>query len=60
MHVAAGGTAALAIPAIDAELARVQRVAVRHRLIRLVTDPNRFRRDPVRDQHDQIDRRAER
>ena len=67
MHVAAGGIAAfaraldrrVAIPAIDAELTRVQRVAVRHRLIRLVADPDRLRRHAVREKRDEVDGRAE-
>src|SRR6187431_2628602 len=48
---------AVAIPAIDAELAGVQRVAVRDRLFGHVADIRRFRRSAVPDERDQVDRR---
>ena len=43
---------AVAIPAIDAELAGVQRVAVRNRLFGHVADIRRFRRSAVPDERD--------
>src|SRR6478752_7170022 len=47
----------VAIPAIDAQLAGVQRVAVRDRLFGHVADIRRFRRSAVPDERDQVDRR---
>jgi len=47
----------VAIPAIDAELAGVQRVAVRDRLFGHVADIRRLGRSAVPDERDQVDRR---
>src|SRR6478609_8867825 len=47
----------VAVPAVDAELTGVQRMAVRDRLLRHVADVRRFRGSAVPDERDQVDRR---
>src|ERR1043165_4834030 len=49
----------VAVPAIEPELAGMQCVAIRDRLVRLIADPERFGGHAVRDQRDQVHRRSE-